>query len=497
MTVVAGHIIQEGAPTSVTEVARVLGSPARSVIALCQSPEVNRYARFKPYAFGGILPGGMTREIVEAGNFGMEPATIDLYSLLGAGTVSDADLDGCDVLWSQWVAPSGKYADMEPCRLGDFCGYDHHAKADIAGLSFGNKWDGTSSQALRDGWLMATLDFNKGEDFRVYLTDFSYNGVKLEDMYLTILVVKRHFTGAEYRWRYYFAAQSNDPLRLLRPAGSASVVIDLSEVTDTVMDSFMLNSDGSKSSEHVVAVGLAPKMAGIEGGGVPVLLEAGEDGLPELVSLRMNDSEVRSVRYSTMLGTAASSGVVDEERFDVVGYLLWAQNKTTARFVTVNGQRGIAVSVGGMLWLYPSSQAQMEYNTRGRMKVVFTAMAVGTDGAAEFSDERVIVSPVGMIEYNIAISDGVVGDITSGNHAEGYGPMNGVNDATLRPLDGDIFIPFESDTAEVTVYCYTEGYPTGEMYGKRYLPVMIDRADVDVSSNGRWSADLAKLTITR
>lgn len=498
MTVVSGHIIQEGSPVTVSEVSEVLGTSVRSVTGLCRSESINRYARFKPYAFGGILPDGITRQIISAANFGTAPKPLDFSQLPTAGEPTSITLDAVEQAWEQWRPPSGKSADNEPCRIGDFLGYDHLAKADIGSVEFGNKWDSTSPQALRDGWLRATVRFAEGEDFRVFLSDFTYGGTELQDMYLTILVIKCYHTSATGReWtRRYFAAQSQSPLRALRPSGSASVDIDLSGVPDTVIDAFGLNSDGSISTDHVVAVGLAPRMPGLaDGFGTPQLIDAG-GSLPSLVSLNMYAAPTGSVRYRAMLGTAESSGVADKEFFDVSGYITVSQGtaygRTTAAWATVGGRRGVTVNVGGRFALFPSTAAQTDYGDKGRFKIGIVAVVTGSDGSAVWADDRVIITPAGMREYVIDVRNSAVGDITVDGVKVGSGPMNGAVDATLQPLEDSIFIPFDDTSATVMVYCYTEGYPTGDMYGKQYWPQLTDRGEGGTG----WSVDLYEETIT-
>lgn len=497
MTVVSGHIIQKGSPLSISEVGEVLGTADRTLAGLCRNANINRHARFKPYPFGGLLPDGITTDIIEAASFGIAPKPLDFGQLSDVDTTPTAEqLAAVEQSWEQWRPPSGKKDDNEPCRLGDFRGYDHHAKADIANVAFANEWIDSSSQALRDGWLRATVNFNAGEDFRVYLTDISHNGAALEDMYLTLLVVKAYHYGSygeNISWaQKYFAAQSSQPLKLLRPTGSASVEIDLSEVTDAVIAEFSANANNSSSSDHIVAVGLAPKMDGLaDSDGAPQLIRAGGT-LPQLISLNMYNSPLRCVRYSTMLGTAEQSGVVVKEYFDVTGYVTVKQNsqagKTSASWATVNGQRGIMVNIGGQFALTPTTIAE-GHSGDGRFKLNIVATATGADGET-VSESRVIVTPVGMRDYTFVVSNGTVGSIYTGGEVVGSGAKNDVTDATLKFLYGGIFLPFAGNTANVTVNCTVEGYPTGGMYGKQYWPRLIDRGD-----NYTWSAELLDNTI--
>ena len=499
MTVVSGHIIQQGSPLSISEVGEVLGTADRTLTGLCRNASINRHARFKPYPFGGLLPDGITTDIIEAASFGIAPKPLDFGQLSDVDTTPTAEqLAAVEQSWEQWRPPSGKKDDNEPCRLGDFRGYDHHAKADIANVVFANEWIDGSSQALRDGWLRATVNFNDGEDFRVYLTDISHNGVKLQDMYLTLLVIKAYHYGSyggNISWaQKYFAAQSSQPLKHLRPTGSASVEIDLSNVTDEVIAEFSDNANNSSSSDHIVAVGLAPKMDGLaDSDGVPQLIRA-DGALPQLISLNMYDAPLHCVRYSSMLGTAEQSGVVVKVYFDVTGYATVQQNsqagKTSASWATVNNRQGIRISIGGQFALTPTAIAE-GHSGDGRFKLNIVATATGADGET-VSESRVIVTPEGMRDYTFVVSDGTVGSIYAGGEVVGSGAMNGVTDATLNPLTGDIFLPFAGNTANVTVNCTVEGYPTGGMYGKQYWPRLIDYGGYLT-----WSAELLSRNITK
>lgn len=499
MTVVSGHIIQRGSPLSVSEVGEVLGTADRTLTGICRSATVNRHARFKPYPFGGILPDGITEDIIKAANFGMAAKLLDFTKLPSDSAMATASqLAAVEQVWTQWRRPTGKQADNEPLRLGDFSGYDHLAKADIGSVTFDNKWVEGSPQALRDGWLRATVNFSPGEDFRVYLSDFSYNGTALEDMYLTLLVIKAHrygSSGNSISWtQKYFAAQSSQTLKQLRPTGSAAVEIDLSLVSEAVMASFMADSDNlGQSSGNAVAVGLAPKIEGLtDEDGAPQLITAAGT-LPQLVSLNMFDEPMGTVNCSAMLGTAESSGAVVKEYFDVTGYVEVRQNsqvgQTSAAWATVDSQQGIRVRVGGQFALMPTTIAE-GHSGDGRFKLNIVATATGADGES-VSESRVIVTPEGMREYTFGVSNGTVGSIYAEGEVVGSGALNGVNDATLKSLSGGIFLPFAGTAASVTVNCTVEGYPTGTA-NKQLWPALHDRGGYQ-----SWSAELLSKSISR
>lgn len=482
-----------------SEVAGVLGTATTTFSGLFNSASINKYARFKPYPFGGILPDGITEGIIKAANFGMASKLLDFTKLPSDNAMPTASqLAAVERAWTQWRRPTGKQADNEPLRLGDFSGYDHLAKADIGSVTFDNKWVEGSPQALRDGWLRATVNFSEGEDFRVHLSDFSFNDTALEDMYLTLLVIKAHRYGNggnSISWtQKYFAAQSSQPLRQLRPTGSATVEIDLSTVSDAVMASFMADSDNlGQSSGNLVAVGLSPKIEGLtDADGAPQLITAA-GVLPQLVSLNMFDEALGCINCSAMLGTAESSGVVIKEYFDVTGYIGVQQNsqvgQTAAEWTTVDGQWGIHVRVGGQFALMPTTIAE-GYSGDGRFKINIVATATGSDGET-ISESRVIVTPQGMRDYNFVVSDGTVGSIYAGGEVVGSGALNGVNDATLKPLSGGIFLPFTGTSATVTVNCTVEGYPTGTM-NKQLWPRLHDRGGYQ-----SWNAELLSKNILR
>ena len=111
-------------PVAVSDVQAVLGTAETRISALCRHPAINRFARCKPYNFGGILRDGITESTRRAGNFGMAPA------LLGIGYIEQTCLTPP---WGQWTPPEGTYPSR-PCRLGDFDGYNHLAEKYITGF---------------------------------------------------------------------------------------------------------------------------------------------------------------------------------------------------------------------------------------------------------------------------------------------------------------------------------------------------------------------------
>lgn len=170
------------APVAVSDVQAVLGTSQSSVFGLCTHRAINRYARCKPYNFGGILAGGITDAIRRAGNFGMTP------TLLGISHNADQCYTPA---WGQWSAPDGTFP-TQPARIGDLNGYNHLATKFIKSVELRTTAgpgytvpiyrnprypEGTASLYGR-----VVFD-NTGE---ITLSDITVNGVSLGDLYLTI-----------------------------------------------------------------------------------------------------------------------------------------------------------------------------------------------------------------------------------------------------------------------------------------------------------------------
>lgn len=109
-------------PISVSKLQLTLGTTASDVVALCRSAKINIWSLCKPVVHSTIadITDGQRAEA----NYGFE---INSYAtpaaLIQALNLSTA--------W-RYVRPSGDYADgdsslWQPCRLGDFRGYNHDA----------------------------------------------------------------------------------------------------------------------------------------------------------------------------------------------------------------------------------------------------------------------------------------------------------------------------------------------------------------------------------
>lgn len=494
MAIVNGHIIQAGGPVAVNEVQRVLATSASSVAALCTHTKINRYAKFKPYNFGGILPQGITDTIIEAYSHGMKPTLIN-YDPATAATPNSRSVLKCETPWKQWQAPNGNYPS-QPYRLGDFRGYDHKALPDIAKVTFMDANGGTNGSLMRDVKLTATLNFNPGDDARVFITGCIYNGTSLRDLYLTMLVVNRYNDGQVWKWgRYCFAAQSDRTLYQGRAGASSAngnipydVTIDLSGASDEDIIQKFCASDNLGS--HLIVIGLAPKMSGIaDADGKAIMLET-FGHIPDIVSLNMWKETVGSVEYNAQLGSQASSGVVTVETFEVVGGLRVLQGNsypaTTAKFTTKNGVPGVEVNIGGRFILGPRST-----NAEGRFKVS-VVVSIGNENDTAFSDAYVFFSDKGIKQYEISINNGIVTGAAMLSTSDGT-----MLEQNEQELNGPIFVPYSESSGILAVDIWAEGHKTTDRSagsgGVEYLPVLVNYNDkvTDLSFGyNRWDGTL-------
>lgn len=84
------------APVNIQDVSRMLGEVALDVGALCTSDKICKYSRFKPYAFGNMLP--LTDAQRKSANYGMTPKFIKIIT---------APTDDMGIApWEQWIKPS-------------------------------------------------------------------------------------------------------------------------------------------------------------------------------------------------------------------------------------------------------------------------------------------------------------------------------------------------------------------------------------------------------
>ena len=285
-------------PVAVSDVMAVLGTAETRISALCRHPAINRFARCKPYNFGGILRDGITESIRRAGNFGMAP------TLLGIGTIEQTCLTPP---WGQWTPPEGTYPSR-PCRLGDFDGYNRLAEKYITGFelrsSAGAKYTlpiySNPQYPQAEAGLTARIFTDNTADLR--LSDFAVNGVSLGDMYLTIGVADVDLTRIH-------VAQARVPV------GDDSVDGLNVEIVTTKIDDLAAFSPGNK-----VFAGLFPRRLDIDE--QYRCADFGSADLSTLYSLDMWGDGFRQVAYNEQapvkFGTGGAGGTAPEKETVVV-----------------------------------------------------------------------------------------------------------------------------------------------------------------------------------
>lgn len=285
-------------PVAVSDVMAVLGTAETRISALCRHPAINRFARCKPYNFGGILRDGITESTRRAGNFGMAPA------LLGIGYIEQTCLTPP---WGQWTPPEGTYPSR-PCRLGDFDGYNHLAEKYITGFELRSSAGpqhtlpiyGNPQYPQAEAGLTARIFTDNTADLR--LSDFAVNGVSLGDMYLTIGVADVDLTRIH-------VAQARVPV------GDDSVDGLNVEIVTTKIDDLAAFSPGNK-----VFAGLFPRKLDIDE--QYRCADFGSADLSTLYSLDMWGDGFRQVAYNEQapvkFGTGGAGGTAPEKETVVV-----------------------------------------------------------------------------------------------------------------------------------------------------------------------------------
>lgn len=285
-------------PVAVSDVQAVLGTAETRISALCRHPAINRFARCKPYNFGGILRDGITESTRRAGNFGMAPA------LLGIGYIEQTCLTPP---WGQWTPPEGTYPSR-PCRLGDFDGYNRLAEKYITGFELRSSAGpqhtlpiyGNPQYPQAEAGLTARIFTDNTADLR--LSDFAVNGVSLGDMYLTIGVADVDLTRIH-------VAQARVPV------GDDSVDGLNVEIVTTKIDDLAAFSPGNK-----VFAGLFPRRLDIDE--QYRCADFGSADLSTLYSLDMWADGFRQVAYNRQapvkFGTGGAGGTAPEKETVVV-----------------------------------------------------------------------------------------------------------------------------------------------------------------------------------
>lgn len=233
----------------VSDVKAVLGSTSNHIIQLCQHANINKFARCKPYGFGGIavMAAGLDEATRRANNYGMTPVRL-IFPTAASLTEGIQKAQ----TWGQWAPPTG--IEPQVCRLGDFDGYNSNAMHPIealrvytdAGYNYSTPIVYDTVDFIGRGYMYARLTLSR-KAYQLSLADFSYGSVHapLGDMHLTMLLLNRD--GA-FGTSSYIAAQAEATLA----GGGTEVLLKLEELD--------LSGFFSQSQESLVAVGLAARI---------------------------------------------------------------------------------------------------------------------------------------------------------------------------------------------------------------------------------------------
>lgn len=251
-------------PVTMAEVSDALGEPRSfTLTALCKSPKINIYSKYKTYGMVGDWRP-LTEGMIQSINYGMTPKGVKFPKYDGT--------EGEYPMWSQWKVPqAGQWA-----RLSDFEHYNHNARHPFrqayikscaedyranretvpAGIYYRPIAD---SEGKGMGWLQGVVEIDPDSDFRY--TDFVSIGseedgeghVAMNQLYLTLAVVgiEGSSGGAISLDRPCIVAQAQTPFGSVN--GGGSVILGWPDATPeggVLMNGFnlrdfLLNADGT------------------------------------------------------------------------------------------------------------------------------------------------------------------------------------------------------------------------------------------------------------
>lgn len=359
---------------TIPDLQAALSTTTTSVVQLCKHRSINKYSRYKPYAFGGILPDGLygasgnDESKIKANNFGMTPAAITKPKQY------EMTLANCVGHWGQWRRPSGKLkvdapsqAEDEPCRTGDFRNYSKDAKPHIANIEwFSMNNQSMGSPALQiGGALKARVTVNTQTNYGIGLNEFSYNGTALSGLYLTIVAVNYASDNQTWGGQMFMVAQSSQSLLAVMTANSTKSSFTWEVSLKYPNNNTFFTYDKAGNLRHFIAIGLAPYKSGItdSNGYAQILTPSAGNAIPTLVNLdawgNFGDNRLAAI-------TSAWSGITTFSYFNVYSMVRQASGVTptfTAQFITKNGTKGIAIKLNDKFTIgtYFSNQSNSPY----------------------------------------------------------------------------------------------------------------------------------------
>lgn len=325
---------------------RVLGIWTKSMPALCTSKRINKCSRHKPYNFGEVgaqLYGkdGYDESVLELNNFGMVPAQISKPAN-GATTAN-----GLVGQWGQWQPPQPGHAK----RIDDFRMYWHLAPEHVVSVEYSSGSRPSIMPYDKPFW--AAMTFTPKNGRFVTLDDMRLGGVKLSEMYLTI-VIGSYDSSTQAYGRKWIIAQSDITLGTA-VRGAAGDGSNAKNRIEAHVDLLAASIDNFTSyfGKHFMAIGYASKFSSgtkisyTSGGVSRTLYYYDAASLMMPLPLVSPDMYNKGFNLATVGETGATSS--GESRFDCYVDLTYYGGKPTASFwqTTKNGVKGYRVDITG------------------------------------------------------------------------------------------------------------------------------------------------------
>lgn len=254
---------------TIPDLKAALSTTTTDVVQLCRHSNINKYSRYKPYAFGGILPnglyngstnpspGGVAEKLIRDNNFGMTPTIINFPINNSIANVITA--------WKQWQPPSGKrkadapsQAEDEPCRMGDFLGYDANARPYMENYEiFGDIRD-DFFYPIRNGMMGVRITINSKTGTSILPSEFNFGSIPFNDMRLTLIIANLDKVG---RFLYVQSQRSIEDAAIesfwntATKKGTLEVRMDLTSAENDDINTFL-----NGGTNLFMAVGLAEEV---------------------------------------------------------------------------------------------------------------------------------------------------------------------------------------------------------------------------------------------
>lgn len=451
---------------SLSLMCRVLGVWTKSVPALCTSQRINEYSRRKPYDFGDVgeqlygVTGTYESKLLQ-NNFGMVPAIISKPT---DGATSTNGLVG---QWGQWQPPQPGHAK----RLDDFRMYWHLATEHVKSVEYSSGAKPSLMPYTADFWAKVTFT-SEYVDRIVTLSDMSYGGKYIGDMYLTVVIASCNASGNLYGGEWIVAQSAKTLSETIRTALMGGLGKDYIDV------SFNLYNAGistlvSSFSKYFLAVGFAPKLSGQTS--LPTIsgslyhLTQPNRAMP--LALVSPDMYNKGFALATIGEMSLPSG--GETLFNVYVDFYRLNNSVASAWVsrtTKNGKSGCQIELGGQFKceidrLEPESAVNDGYlvfyiymNTDKSSKAYYVMMKKGCANAIDEMGKKYIY--LSLSNYGV-ITTPDQADATNADVKDAVTWLrNKFPEDDAEPLtDRTVFIPDVTDITKITIEVM--GAPSG------------------------------------